>query len=264
MPALQHVYVTAHGEWTVAPWQDERAQIGLRMSFALTGTKPTKGTPFTIYDGNGDVEFEPGTVSGTNGTLSQTWTARIGPSGSSENADDGWQIGIAEDMWTFLNAAKTYQSNKFKWTHVKISPILATGAYAATGSSVYDFTTAITGGGTADALPPEVALALSLRAPISGRTGRGRMYFPALTTSFVDSNGTADATFSAGVRDMVKTLVQNLNDDAGADIYSPVVMVTSAGKATAVRPSEVRVGNHFDSQRRRQDQAVETYSTVSL
>jgi hypothetical protein len=47
-------------------------------------------------------------------------------------------------------------------------------------------------------------------------------------------------------------------------VFSPLVIVTSAGNATAVRPSQVRVGNHIDVQRRRQAQVKETYAAAAL
>jgi hypothetical protein len=60
------------------------------------------------------------------------------------------------------------------------------------------------------------------------------------------------------------TLITNMQDIPGVEDYGPIVSVLSAGSATAVRPAQVRVGDHFDVQRRRQHQVPETYSSVSL
>ena len=46
--------------------------------------------------------------------------------------------------------------------------------------------------------------------------------------------------------------------------YTPVVTVMSAGGSVGVRPSQVRVGSHFDVQRRRQHQAIEAFTTVTI
>jgi hypothetical protein len=60
------------------------------------------------------------------------------------------------------------------------------------------------------------------------------------------------------------TLVTDLENAPGAENFSPLLMVTSAGAATAVRPSEARIGDHWDVQRRRQAQIKENYATSAL
>ena len=264
MSALQHVYVTAHGQWTSAPWTEERAQVGLRLAIVSDDNVPAKGVPFTIPAGNGDVEVDGGTTAGAHGTLSRAWTARMGGTGSTFNLDAGRQVDIAEDFWTFLEAIKGQLVSAFSWTHVKIAPILADGKYGFTGAATYNFTTPVVSSLGDYALPPEVALAVSLRAPISGRTGRGRMYIPGLGTPSLEVNGTAKSTVRTTIATAAKTLVNSLDDAPGVDQQGTIVMVTSAGKALGVRPSQIRVGDHYDAQRRRQHQAVESYVQQSL
>jgi len=58
--------------------------------------------------------------------------------------------------------------------------------------------------------------------------------------------------------------VDNLDNRPGSPDYDSLVMVTSVGKATAVRPSQARVGNHADVQRRRQHQVQETYVSQDI
>lgn len=264
MAALQHVYVTAHGKWTAAPWADERAQMGLRLAVVTEGEVPAKGAPFTIPAGNGEVELDGGVLAGTHGTLSRTWKARMGPVGSVYNADAARQVDIAEDVWTFLNAIKGMLHNSWSFTHVKIAPILADGKYGFPGAASYDFSTPIVGTTAGTPLPPEVAVAVSLRAPISGRTGRGRMYVPGIASTSLATNGTVISNTRDALALAGKTLLNSLDDAPGLDVWGLVTMVTSAGKATAVRPSQIRVGDHFDAQRRRQHQAVETYTAQTL
>lgn len=88
---------------------------------------------------------------------------------------------------------------------------------------------------------------------------------PALSKNSIEgTTGTVLEATRTALMNAAATLVANLEDIPGVEDYSPVVAVMSAGSATAVRPSEIRVGNHWDVQRRRQDQAVETYSSVAL
>ena len=264
MVALQHVYVTAHGQWNTAPWTDERAQIGIRLACVSDDNVPAKGVPFTIFGGNGDIETDTGTTAGAHGILSRAWTARMGGVGSLFNMDADRQVDIAEDVWTFLNAVIGHQSNKFQWTHVKIAPLTASGAYGFTGAATYDFTTPLVGNNTSVPLPPEVALAVSMRAPISGRSGRGRMYLPGLGVPQVAANGTVLEVTRTALAASAKTFLNNLDDAPGVDEWGVIAMVTSAGKPTGVRPAQIRIGDHFDAQRRRQHQAVETYSQETL
>lgn len=264
MPALHHVYLTAHGEFTAAAWAGENAQIGLRVCVEDESSLPAKGTVFTPYAGHGDVVADSGTQAGTNGTLTRTWTARLGDIGSLENADAAWQADLCDDMWTFLNTIKAKQSGSFRWTHCKVAPILADGKYGAPAAT-YAFTAPLVGVGAATCSPPELSIAVSLRAGILGRRGRGRMYIPVPSTATIVTNdGTVNPTDAGTWATALKTLVTNLEDSPGVEEWSPVVVVTSAGAATVVRPSQVRVGNHFDVQRRRQAQVPETYTSQAL
>jgi hypothetical protein len=60
------------------------------------------------------------------------------------------------------------------------------------------------------------------------------------------------------------TLIANVEDMPGTEDYGPLVSVMSANSDTAVRPSEIRCGNHFDVQRRRQHQVAEAYAITAL
>lgn len=263
MADLHHIYVTAHGEFTNTPWLGEKAQIGIRLPIAAEAALPEKGSTFTPIS-NGDVVLDTGTQAGTNGTLTRTWKARLGPIGSVDNADAAMQADLGDDVWTFLNSIKSIQSIYFRWTHVKIAPISAGGAYASP-SAVYQFTTPLVGTGVGMLMPPETAIALSFRAPIIGRRGRGRFYVPGLSsTAALGGDGDVLSAARTTLTNAASTLVTNLENTPGTEEYTPLVAVLSAGSATAVRPTQVRVGSHWDAQRRRQHQVPEVYTSVSL
>ena len=48
MAKLQHVYLTAHGEWTLTPWLAEKAQIGIRATIHQDGNEPAKGAVLPV------------------------------------------------------------------------------------------------------------------------------------------------------------------------------------------------------------------------
>jgi len=263
MATLQHIYLTAHGEWTSTSWIGETAQIGLRLPIVLEDEQPPVGSIYTPIE-NGDVVLDSGTHAGANGTLVRAWTARLGGTGSLFNADAAYQADLADDMHTFLNSIKSRVGDKFSWTHTKIAPILADGTYGAP-SAVYTFTTPVAGTSTSDHLPPELAVAVSMRAGLIGRRGRGRMYLPGLTTSQIDGDtGTVVVGTRTALATALSELITNLQNPPFVSEYKPIVSVMSAGSATAVRPAEVRVGNHFDVQRRRQHQVPEEYTVQPL
>lgn len=261
MTALQHIYVTAHGSFTAGPWVGEAAQFGLRLAIDETGAMPEKGAIFDVML-HGDVDVDQGTAAGTHGVLTRTWTARRGPTGSTENADAGFQIDIAEDVWTFLDAIKSYTYGAFKWSHVKLAPVSAAGQTIGT-ASVYTFTTPLTPLGTG-LLPPQLAMAVTMRANILGRRGRGRIYLPAIAQSLVDTNGVITTTGQTAIRAAFVSLINNLQNVPGTPDYVPLVVVTSPGQPTAVRPSQVRTGQRADTIRSRREQVPETYTTTDL
>lgn len=263
MTALQHIYLSAHGEWTTPNWLGEKAQIGLRLAIVAESGAPAKGAVFTLPE-SGDIVLDSGTTAGTHGTLSRTWTARRGPVGSSENCDAAFQVDLAEDFWTFLDSMKADIKDTFRWTHIKISGVTSAGNIPFP-SATYQFTTPLAGTNSAGTnFPPEVAVAVSLRANVVGRAGRGRFYVPGLCTSVSASDGTVSSTARTNFASRMATLITNLEDAPGTEEYTPLVVIMSAGSLTGIRPAEIRVGSHFDSQRRRQHQVPETYTITSL
>lgn len=262
MSDLNHVYVTAHGTYPSGAWVGENAQIGIRLSYQPVIAAPLKGDVYTPQPG-GAITADFGSQAGTHGTLAKTWTARVGPAGSAENCDAGAQIDLAEDMWTFLNTIKAYQSNIFRWTHVKCSAVDALGKTPIV-SSIYTFTSPLVGASAGGALPPQVAMALSTRANLVGRRGRGRIYLPALSTNMMASDGTVAVANADGARAAFKTLIDNVQAQPGFTVNMPIVFVGSSDSATVVRPVELRTGNRLDTIQSRRRQVAESYAVTAL
>lgn len=261
MADMKHVYLTAHGSYSAGSWLGESAQIGLRVAFAPTLTAPLKGDIWTPQT-NGEITADFGTLAGANGSLARTWAARIGPVGSAENMDAAAQVDMCEDMRTFLNTIKSYQYSAFRWTHIKCSAVDTTGATPVV-SSIYTLTSPLAGSGTT-ALPPQVAMALSTRANLVGRRGRGRIYLPALASSVLASDGTIGNTESNNMRAAFKTLIDNIQNTAGWSLNQPIVFVGSNDSPTVVRPVEIRTGSRLDTIQSRRRQVTEVYGTTAL
>lgn len=261
MAVLNHVYATAHGEYTIDKWIGEHAQIGLRLPFVDVLSAPAKGATFTPA-ANGDVTLDSGVSTSTHGSLARTWTARLGQLGSTQNCNDVVQMDIAEDLWTFLDAIKAYTYNGFRWLGVKLAPVTPGGAYGAPAST-YSFTTPIAGTATTQ-FAPTTAVAVTLRAPIIGKRGRGRFYLPAVAGSSANNDGTIGNALQSAVRAATVQMINDVQNLPGTPENIPIVSVGSADSATFVRPSAVRIGSHYDTQRRRQAQVPEVYSETAL
>lgn len=262
---IQHVYLTAHGQWKPSsPWAGEEAQMGLRVATVPVATSPGMGETFDMPVG-GVAAIASGSSAGTYGLLTQAWDGLSGDATLGLDWTGPRQADIGDDWAIFLTAMESYFCTDFEWTHIKIAPIGANGK-AAAGGSIYAFTTPINGGGSSSNMfPPDVALCLTLRAPILGRTGRGRMYLPALATATGIIDGKPGVSQRGLMNTAFKALIDNIqNVPGGPYTYQPLVVVTSAGKASAVRPSQVRIGDHYDTQRRRDMQVRESFVELAL
>lgn len=256
MAGVGHLYITMHGSFT-GTWTGETAQCGLRLLVRPAGLNDGPVVP--VHD-NGSVQQIYNDYSLTQWDVTQTFDMQWGgvPASTSEMCDD-----IAADVRAFWIAVQGQYSNNFRWTHLKIAPIeRGTGKYLAP-SSTYTAKTPLVGSGTPP-MPPEVSTALSMRAGIVGKRGRGRIYWPAPSTGMLDGSGKVAAASRTTLANSFVTLIENLNNVPGVEPFRTQVAVMSAANVTAVLPAEVRVGDHFDVQRRRQHQVDETYTVASL
>ena len=89
------------------------------------------------------------------------------------------------------------------------------------------------------------------------------MYLPALGGG-ISTGGAIGYTEITTLLSAMATFSANLENLPGWTNYVPRVAIMSAGSATAIRPTQVRVGNHFDIQQRRARSVGEVYSATSL
>lgn len=117
--------------------------------------------------------------------------------------------------------------------------------------------TPIPGTGTAN-LPKETSLVVSLRTSVPGRSGRGRMYFPACGNS-LNSVGLINPLDSThGLAAALLTAFNALN----AAAINPIVASFSKSNYHAVRT--LVIDNKPDTQRRRQDKLEPTDVHVTV
>ena len=254
------IYVTAHFDM-LTPWVGEMAQIGWRLGVVPTDTIPDKGLEFTPLPASAS-QLDP--QSGSNATW--RWQSVWSADWTNDTWDHLSNLARAEAIKTYWTGIATYFAQIVRLTSVKFALIKPDGKYAYP-SSVYELLNPVPGYASSGVpAPPEVAIATTLKANVIGRRGRGRWYLPVpqLFAGYTD-NGTVAETVRTNLADKGKTLVGALDTNAGTfQDHSAIVAIASANSATMVRPSQVRVGNHYDAQRRRQQQVTETYTSLAL
>lgn len=135
---------------------------------------------------------------------------------------------------------------------------------AASEETAETLLTGLTGGVGVPALPPEIAVCVSLLTGAPGRSNRGRMYLPALTSASnaTNANGTITTATQGTIASWAAALIGGINT-TGAGTAMTVMVWSRVHQST--RPvTRVQVGNQYDVQRRRQNSTPEAYTGVDV
>lgn len=113
------------------------------------------------------------------------------------------------------------------------------------------------GTGTGEMLPSQTAVAVTLVAGLraNGTPMKGRFYIPAPTEAATDINGMLLLQFQQRVADYMGQFISTLQ----ASGHTPCVWSRTEGRLATV--DSIRVGNKFDTIRRRRNSLPETYET---
>jgi len=120
-------------------------------------------------------------------------------------------------------------------------------------------------------LPPDVALAVSLATGTRGPSGRGRMFLGNLNSTNATNTGLITQAASDVLGNATTELFRALRDINSAGIpsdvrFSPCVYTKTPNKGggnadTASIINHVRISDEFDTQRRRDHQRQDNYSS---
>lgn len=204
-----------------------------------------------------------------NGTLGdagqEVWSTGISFAG----ATPGALVETQEDLQTWANAIK---ADWLPLTFPTLFDVLGSGGFAGVvRTEVYGSDNALVRAAESAAIPVEgtsplncpaqTSVVCSLLTGISGRSFRGRSYWPALgleiTTDLVIGTGNAPAEIAADFSGLLTMVADNA---PGIEPTGPVVYSTVLDLVTPV--TSISVGNVPDTQRRRRDNLQEVYSTV--
>lgn len=115
--------------------------------------------------------------------------------------------------------------------------------------------------------PPQTALVFSLRTAVPGRSGRGRLYWPALGATLAAATLRLNAPAPQGIADAIcayldlvgTTLKNNLHPTPS--LVNCKLAVVSTTKKNHQLVNSIQIGNVLDTQRRRRDRLIEEYTT---
>jgi hypothetical protein len=170
------------------------------------------------------------------------------------------------NAWTTFFTTGSGISSAFTFTEVKAALLTTDGKYVdPSGAVVSHPTTAVVGPETGAPLPPQCALVATLIAGSGkGLAGKGRMYIPGVKWN-IDGTGHLD---TGAVSSLGTKLTQFVNAVNALTPRPGVVINASRGHAKLggqgarnVPVNGIRVGNVYDTQRRRRNALAETYWT---
>lgn len=119
------------------------------------------------------------------------------------------------------------------------------------------FSPTLPGTAVGEMLPSQTAVAVSLTAGLraNGTPMKGRFYLPAPTEAATDANGMITLSVQQRIADYMGQFITTLQ----ASTHTPCVWSRSEGRLAAI--DSIRVGNKFDTIRRRRNHFPETYET---
>ena len=218
-------------------------------------------------------------------------TTKVTLSGTCFNGTEVWSTGfwlgyengdadlpnqqLADDIraaWTtFFTSANSYIASGYKFTQCKVAS-LGTDGKSNPIDSIYSYPPATVSGGGGASLPPQIALVATLQAGVPrGVASKGRMYLPGVSQD-VESSGKLAQIVVTNIANGLKTFFTAVNASTATN---NVVVNASHGSLNADGTpriggsspitravTSVKVGDVYDTQRRRRNGLVEVYQTA--
>lgn len=217
------------------------------------------------------------TISGDCFSGAEVWTT--GFFLGSESADavdpDGLAAEIAPYWTTFFTTANSTVASTYRSLQVKVSHIGADGVTDGALTDYYDWVTPPTGNAGPTSMPPQTSLVCTLTSNLTrGAGAKGRMYLPGINGA-VTTSGKVTGTTPTNASLNLKTMFDAINSDV--DIPGQLILA-SHGPVTKVLPGPVntyfdplnvlvtglRIGDVYDTQRRRRNGLTEFYTNRAL
>jgi hypothetical protein len=136
------------------------------------------------------------------------------------------------------------------------------GTLAAQGQAVKAVPTPGTGVG---AQPFQTSLVFSLRTGSVGGSGRGRLYWPFTGGSMQPASLRVTSSALTSALSGIKTYLTSIGTALDVTTFNaPVLSVWSRLHSSTIPVNQVQAGDVLDTQRRRRDATIETYSSLTF
>lgn len=212
------------------------------------------------------------TLSGTMFGGAEEWSTGffLGQEGSDVADASQLTADAIRNAWiTFFTNAGTAISNAYAFTQCKVAAIGADG-HTELDQVYYSYPTSATVGASAGSIQaPQVALVATLLSGTPrGKGSKGRMYLPGCTLAPASATGKLPSVSIGNIATNLKTFFDTL--DGSFDVPQQLIL---AARGTGLIPGlnarndfveTIRVGDVYDTQRRRRNQLVETYTSRVL
>ena len=186
------------------------------------------------------------------------------PDPTQQTADD-----ILAAWTTFFSHANSKISNAYQTTQVKVAKWDDNGQTIADQVYYAYPGTTLSGATSVTYLPPQCSLVVTLLSDRPrGKASKGRMYLPGIAVLVENTTGKIPSVTVGTIADNLKTFFDALANDA--DIPGELILAAKSSGPLNVIPAQndyvetIRVGNVIDTQRRRRNGLVETYTSRVL
>jgi hypothetical protein len=200
---------------------------------------------------------------------SEVWTSGfyLGTEDADAGTIDQADVDNIATAWsTFFTHANTKISNLYKTHRIKAVMHNVTGGSDLSTLKIKDYTPDISGASAAAVMPAQVSLVGTMRSSIvHGKASHGRMYIPGICGA-VGTDGRLSATDRDAIGLKFKEFITNVRGYAGMPGY-PILIAKGYGlgpPALSKYIYSVRVGNVYDTQRRRRNGLSETYYDAAI
>lgn len=218
-------------------------------------------------------------ISGTAFQGAEIWSTGffLGQEGSDAVSVTPPAVSKVNDHWkVFFEAANTHISWSYLTTQIKMAMIDTDGDTILDEVEYFNPSPAYDGGHNFNSWPAQISLAATLQSSnVRGLAAKGRMFLPGVNINLT-AGGKADPTQLGQVSTALGTFLSSINTDV--DIPYKVINASFGHKITPAIPGDpitytpgqnklvewVKIGDVFDTQRRRRNALTETYTTTNV
>lgn len=211
------------------------------------------------------------TIHGTNFNGAEEWTTGfyMGLTAADALAPTQEFADAVKVAWqTFFTNSTSKFSSLWKTDFIKVATMGTDGKTIADSAVWSYYDSPISGGGQSDSFPPQVALVATLVSEAQrGLAAKGRMFLPGIN-GVLGADGRLPQSIVTDIATNVSVFLAAVN--AIQNTPGVLILASQGRKAPLVGGPvnravlSVRIGNVYDTQRRRRNQLVEQYTTKVL